>query len=121
MAADTRRCDGGERLMVSPLVAIHETEKDVLLEAEMSGLDKESIGLEVKGDELTIRGIRKEAETPKGYTALYRERCPFEYSRTFVLGSEVDRDRISAKYEDGVLTLTIPKSDESQPRKIAIA
>ena len=106
--------------VIAPIVNIQETEKEVIIEAEMTGLRKEDVSLDVKGDELTIRGAKKDCEVPKGYTAVYRERCPFEYSRTFILGDETKRDGITAKYENGILKVTIPKNEKAQPKRIEI-
>lgn len=106
--------------VVAPIVNIHETEKDIVVEAEMTGLKKDEISLDVVGDELTIKGAKKDCKVPEGYTVIYRERCPFEYSRTFVLGEEVKREGITAKYEDGILKVSIPKAERPQPKKIQI-
>ncbi len=107
--------------IVIPAVNIMETDREVTIEAEMPGLEKESISLDVNGDELSLKGVRKECEVPTGYTAVYRERCPFEYSRTFILGDEVKREGISAKYQHGILKVTVPKAEKAQPRKIEIS
>lgn len=107
--------------VVSPAVNIYSTEKDIILEAEMTGLKKEDLTIDVKGDELTIKGTKQWADTPDGYTPVYREICPFEYSRTFILSDEVKRDGITAKYESGVLKLTIPKSEKAQPKRITVS
>lgn len=109
-----------EPRVVMPAVSISETEKDVTIEAEMTGLSKEDISLDIKGDELTLKGLKKEGAIPEGYSAIYRERCPFEYSRTFILGDEVKREGISARYEHGILKVSIPKSEKVQPKKIQI-
>jgi HSP20 family protein len=111
--------DSGKRV-VMPVVNINETQNEVVIEAEMTGLSKDDISLDIKGDELTLKGIRKECDVPSGYTAFYRERCPFEYARTFILGEEVKREGINAKYESGILKVTIPKSEKARPRKIEI-
>lgn len=107
--------------VIAPNVNIQETEKEVIIESEMTGLKKEDVSLDVKGDELTIKGAKKDCEVPKGYTAVYRERCPFEYSRTFILGDETERDGITAKYDNGILKVTIPKREKAQPKRIKIA
>ncbi|MBD3379713.1 MAG: Hsp20 family protein [Candidatus Omnitrophica bacterium] len=107
--------------VIPPAVNIQETEKEVLIEAEMTGLKKEEVSIDVKGDELTLKGSKKDREVPEGYTPVYRERCPFEYSRTFILGEEVKKEGIKAKYENGILKVTIPKAEEVQPRKIEIS
>ncbi|MDD3088767.1 MAG: Hsp20/alpha crystallin family protein [Candidatus Omnitrophica bacterium] len=106
--------------VVTPAVNILETEKDVMIEAEMAGLSKEDISLDIEGDELMVKGARKAPAVPNGYTAVYTERCPFEYSRTFILGDEVKRENITAKYESGILKVVIPKSEKAQPRKIQV-
>lgn len=110
-----------EPRVIAPVVNIQTTEKTVIIEAEMTGLKKEDLSLDIKGDELIIKGSKKDCEVPKGYTAVYRERCPFEYSRTFILSDEVARDGITAKYDNGILKVEIPKSERAQPKKIEIS
>ena len=107
--------------VITPVVNIQTTEKEVVIEAEMIGLEKEDVSLDIKGDELTIKGAKKDCEVPQGYTVVYRERCPFEYFRTFILGDEVEKDGITAKYEGGILKVTIPKSEKAQPKSIKIS
>ena len=106
--------------VISPLTNIIEKEKDVILEAEMVGLTRDDIELELNGSDLTIHGKQKANNVPEGYTPLYRERCPLEYRRSFTLGSEIKKEAISANYENGVLKLTLPKSEKTLPRKINI-
>ena len=111
----------GKPRVVVPFVDIKKTDKMVIIEAEMTGLQKEDISLDLKGDELIIKGLKKDCEVPEGYTAVYRERCSFEYYRTFILGDEVEREGITAKYDKGVLKIKIPKSEKTQPQKIEIS
>lgn len=108
--------------VIQPLVNIHETDKEVILEAEMTGLTKEDIGLELKGNELTIRGKTRESDEilPKGYVVIHRERCPLEYIRTFIIGDEIDKNKIDAQYENGILRIKLSKSDKAQPKRIEI-
>jgi len=87
--------------LIQPLVNIMETDKEVILEAEMPGLSKEDIALELKDDELVIHGKQRAEELPKGYTALYRERCPFEYMRSFVLGDTIDKIKLTHSMKMG--------------------
>ncbi len=105
---------------VIPAVNIKENDKEVILEAEMVGLGKDEVGVDVSEDTLTITGSKKERNTPKGYELIYSERCDYEYERAFVLGNEVDRGKINAKYDNGILRITLPKSEEVQPKKIEI-
>lgn len=106
--------------VIAPVVSIQETEKDIIIEAEMTGLKKDDVCLDLKGDELTIKGSKKDCDVPDGYTPLLRERCPFEYSRTFILGDEVKREGITARYDNGVLKVNVPKAEKTQPKKIDI-
>jgi HSP20 family protein len=111
----------GEIRFVTPYVNIRETNKEVILEAEMPGLEKSDLELELRGDELTITGKRQNrTETPKHWTPLLQEIQTCDYKRTFVLGADFQKEKINAKYENGVLTLMIPKSEKTQPKKITI-
>ncbi|MBD3426839.1 MAG: Hsp20 family protein [Candidatus Omnitrophica bacterium] len=109
-----------EDMVIIPVVNIKENGKAVTIEAEMTGLSKEDISLDLQGDELTLKGEKSDCQVPKGYIAVYRERCPFKYSRTFILGDEVQREGITAKYENGILRVIIPKVEKEHPRKIEI-
>ena len=106
--------------VISPLTNIIEKEKEVILEAEMVGLTREDIDLELNGNDLTIVGKQRGTGVPEGYSTLYRERGPIEYRRSFTLGSVVKKESINAKYENGVLKLTLPKEEETQPKKLKI-
>jgi len=111
----------GPRRIIMPAANIRETDHEVIVEVEMAGLSRQDISVELAADELTITGRRSEDKPPKGYTAVYRERSPFDYKRSFVLSEEVDKEKISARYENGVLILRIPKSEKVQPKRIEIA
>jgi len=114
-----KRC---EPQVIQPLVNIREEEKEVILEAEMVGLSKEDISLELKGNELTLKGKtrRSDEDIPKGYTVIHRERCPLEYMRTFIVGDDIDKSKVDAQYENGVLRVKLAKSEQAQPKKIEI-
>ena len=106
--------------VIAPLTNVVEKEKEVILEAEMVGLTRDDIELELNGNDLTIVGKQNGNGVPEGYKALYRERYPFEYRRRFTLGSMVKKESINAKYENGVLKLILPKVEETQPMKLKI-
>jgi len=108
-----------ESRVITPLVNIHEKEKEITVEAEMPGLAKENLSIQIEGEVLTFSGRQKES-VPEGYHVLYRERFPSEYRRSFVLGSEIDREGIRALYENGVLNLTLPKVEKARPKIIKI-
>jgi len=103
---------------LAPEVNIVETKDGYLLEAEMPGVSKDGLQVTLEGNEMTIVGHRP-AETPPG-EALFRESRTADFRRVFELDPAIDTARISAKMEQGVLTLTLPKSEKVKPRKIAV-
>lgn len=103
-----------------PPVNITENDKEIVLLAEMPGLSKEDIDLQLGENELTLVGKKKVEEAPAGYTAVLREREPFEYRRTFLIGPDIHPDKVTATYENGVLKLALTKSEKAQPKKIAL-
>jgi HSP20 family protein len=107
-----------EREYVSPEVNIYETKTGYVLEAEMPGVSKEGLEITLEGSEITIVG-RRQNEVMTG-TPLFRERTQVDYRRVFELDPAIDTVRIAAKMNQGVLTLTLPKSEKVQPRKIAV-
>ena len=104
---------------VSPHVAVRETEKEFLLQADMPGLTKEDIQISLDHNELVISGSRRE-DTPKGYTMIYQERTPLSYRRVFEVNTEINQQEMKATYENGVLSLTLPKSERVKPKKITV-
>lgn len=104
---------------VTPRASVYETVDNVVLELEMPGVNREALDVTVENDELTVTGRRLFA-SDEHTEFIHRERLPFAYRRTFVLSERIDTARINAKYVDGVLTLTLPKSVEAKPRKITI-
>jgi len=113
-APDARR----ERPFVSPEVNILETSEGYVLEAEMPGVSKEGLEITLEGNEITIVGHRQ-SETVPG-SPVFRERALADYRRVFELDPVIDTARISATMEQGVLTLTLPKSEAVKPRRITV-
>ena len=107
-----------EREYVSPGVNIYETKNGYVLEAEMPGVSKEGLEITLEGSEITIVGHRQN-EVMAG-APLFRERTLVDYRRIFELDPAIDTAKIVAKMNQGVLTLTLPKSEKVQPRKIAV-
>jgi HSP20 family protein len=103
---------------IAPAVNIFETGEGYVLEAEMPGVSKDGLDVSLEGNEITITGRRK-FETTAGETLL-NERPFANYRRVFELDPAIDTSKISARMEQGVLKLTLPKSERVQPRKIAI-
>ncbi len=109
---------GGTGEFVSPEVNIFETKDSYVLEAEMPGVSKDGLEVTLEGTELAIAGHRG-AETVPGQP-LFRERRGLDFRRVFELDPVIDTTRISARMEQGVLTLTLPKSERVKPRKITV-
>ena len=103
---------------ISPEVNIFESKDGYLLEAEMPGVSKDGLEVTLEGTELAITGHRS-AETPPGQP-LFRERRAVDFRRVFELDPAIDTSRISARMEQGILTLTLPKSERVKPRKITV-
>lgn len=117
MAEETREVTENLRQIVPP-VDIYETANDIVLVADVPGVSKETLQLDVDNDELTIKGTFKEQDI-RGQKLI--DECIYgEYTRTFALGDTINREKIGAKLEDGVLTLTLPKHEKIKPRKITI-
>jgi len=101
-----------------PDVNIFETKDGYVLEAEMPGVSKDGLEITLDGNEIVIVGHRK-AETAPG-ELLFQERRLADYRRVFELDPAIDTTKVSAKMEQGVLTLTLPKSERVKPRKITV-
>lgn len=90
-----------------------------VLHADLPGIDPGSIDVDLDGSQLSIRAQRT-ADTREGVRWLARERGAGSFLRQFTLGDGVDVDKISASYENGVLSVIIPVSERAKPRKIAV-
>jgi len=108
-----------ETAVYMPRVDIRETENEVVLIADVPGVDETSVSIDLDGSELAIRG-KFVPKTPEGYQLTYREYDSGDYERTFALGDSIDRGGIEAVVRDGVLRLTLPKAKEVQPKRIAV-
>lgn len=104
---------------VSPEVNIFENKDGYILEVEMPGVNKDGLEITLEGNEITLTGHRQR-ETIKA-EALYRESRLADYRRVFELDPAIDSSRISARMEQGVLTLHLPKTEKVKPRKISIS
>jgi len=103
---------------VAPEVNIFETKDGYVVEAEMPGVNKEGLEITMEGNELTIVGHRN-SEQVNGQP-LFRERRLADYRRAFELDPAIDTAKVAAKIDQGVLTVTLPKSEKVKPRKITV-
>jgi len=104
---------------VAPPATVLENADGYTLEVEMPGVSRESLEMWVENNELTILG-RRSMPSMEG-NLVHRESRPENFRRSFELDPSIDASKISAKIEQGVVTLTLPKAEQVKPRKIAVA
>ncbi|MDT8378691.1 MAG: Hsp20/alpha crystallin family protein [Desulfotignum sp.] len=87
---------------------------------EVPGMNKDALDIKIQGNYLEISG-KREQDVPEGYKVHKTERLNGTFSRSFTLPDDVDSTRVEAKLKDGVLYLTLPKSEAAKPRQITIS
>jgi HSP20 family protein len=104
-----------------PAVDVYEKENELRMKVELPGVRQKDIEIQVENDELTIKAERKTEDEKKDKQYYRRERRYGLFKRVFKLNRTVDAEKISAKYEDGVLELLLPKTERAKSHKIKIA
>jgi HSP20 family protein len=104
----------------APAVDIFEQDGNVVLKAELPGIDPKEVDIRLENNVLTLRGERKVDDEVKRESYHRVERAYGTFSRSFTLPSVVDQEKIKADYHDGVLTLTLPKREEAKPKQITV-
>jgi HSP20 family protein len=108
---------GAHRL---PAADILEGEKDFLIRLDLPGVAQKDLNIELENQTLTV-AARRELPSPEGYSPRRKELVnKVAFRRAFSLGEEIDVDKISAKLEEGVLTITLPKAEQVLPRRIEV-
>jgi len=107
------------RRFVSPAVDILEQKDAYMLEAEMPGVNSQSLEIMLEGNELTIIG--RKTKDSVGGQLVYKESRDYDYRRVFELDPSIDTGKISARMDQGILCLTLPKSENTKPRRIQIS
>ena len=102
---------------VAPVVDIYENDDEILLHADMPGVAKEDVTINVDNGKLAISGVRR-FETPGAVS--WAEFGDVEYQRTFSVPQTIDVAKVNAELKDGVLKLHLPKSEAAKPRRIEI-
>jgi HSP20 family molecular chaperone IbpA len=115
--------DGVERTRARrayvPRVDIYETNDNIVVLADMPGVDQNSVDITLEKNILTINGYI-EPEQPKNYNLVYAEYEVGDYQRSFTLSNEIDQENIDATVKNGVLHLRLPKTGPAKARKIAV-
>lgn len=102
-----------------PYADIYETEQALTLVMEMPGVEKKDISVDLENNILRVDG-RIDFTKYEGMEPVYTEYNIGHYTRSFTLSNKIDQEHISAQLDDGVLTLTLPKVKDAQPKRIAI-
>ncbi|HEX8692356.1 MAG TPA: Hsp20/alpha crystallin family protein [Longimicrobium sp.] len=110
-------------LLRAPDADVMETEDAIRVTVELPGLRAEDLGVDLEGNVLTISGEKRQERTEgrERDTWHLAERRWGRFSRSFLLPGDMEHDRISASFENGVLSVTIPKSEKARRRRIEIA
>lgn len=112
--------DGGLSQAFDAMLDMSETENEVEVRMDVPGIQPEEIDVEVSGNTLIITGERKEEKEEKGKTYHRIERTSGCFSRSVTLPCEVERDQVEAQCDNGVLTITLPKSNLSKSHKVTV-
>lgn len=115
-----RSITGSETGGVMPAMDVHENADELVVTASLPGVKADDVDITITGQTLTIKGEMKADETVNRDQYLYRERRYGTFNRTIQLPVRVEGDKADATFEDGVLTLRIPKAEEVKPRQIKI-
>lgn len=105
----------------SPSVDIYETHDELVVKADLPDLNEKDIDVRVENNLLTIRGERKFEKSVSEDNYLRVERSYGSFSRSFSLPNTVNAEAIRAEYKNGVLTVTLPKREESKPRQVKVS
>jgi HSP20 family protein len=114
---DTNRAQTEQ--FIAPPASVIEAGDGYMLELEMPGVTKDGLDISVESNELTIVG-RRSLPKIEG-TLIHHESRPDNFRRTFELDPSIDGDKISAKIDQGLVTLTLPKAEHVKPRKITVS
>ena len=104
----------------APAVDIYETESELVVTADLPGINEKDFDVRVENNMLTIRGERKLEKTVNEDNMLRVERAYGSFSRSFSLPNTVNTEAIKADYRDGVLTVKMPKREESKPKQVKV-
>ena len=104
----------------APAVSFADTGEAFTLRAELPGLTEKDVEISVTANVLTVKAARQ-VEAPEGYAAHRRERQSFSFAQSYELPARVDPDNVQASLKQGVLTLSLPKAAEAQPKRVTVS
>ena len=106
--------------MASPAIDMYQTDNEVVVRASIPGIKAEEVQINVTGDILTLKGEASQEEDRKERSWHIREQRFGSFERSIVLPTDVKSDQAEAVFENGILTITLPKADEVKPKTINI-
>ena len=104
----------------NPAVDLYEKDDYFVIKAELPGVDKKDIAIDLKDRVLTLSGERSYENEVKEDSYYRRERSYGKFQRAFALPAEVDSDKIKAEFKDGLLQIEVPKPEEQKPKQVTI-
>jgi len=120
LTRETRESDRSQaEQFVTPPASVTEIRDGYTLEIEMPGVKKDGLDISVQSNELTVVG-RRSLPATEG-TLVHRESRPENFRRVFEIDPSIDANKISAKIDQGLVTLTLPKAEHVKPRKVAVS
>ena len=99
---------------------VYETDNDVVVKASVPGVDPEDLDISITGETLTIKGETRTEEEVEEEDYIYRERRYGAFSRSAAIPTSVEADEAEADFEDGILTLRLPKAEKVKPKAIKV-
>ena len=120
LARSRGREEGLRSGMWTPAVDIYENNDSVVVKAELPGVEKDQISVEVKDGILSLRGERKFENEVKEESYHRIERSYGNFQRSFSLPVSVDQEKVTAKFRDGVLEVILPKKEQAKPKQIKV-
>lgn len=106
--------------LLMPVVDIAERENDYQIKVELPGVEKNDVRITVQNDVLTIRGEKEKGTEQKNENYRRVERSYGSFQRSFAMPTSVQSDKIEASYDNGILTITLPKLEEAKPKEIEV-
>jgi len=103
-----------------PVVDIFDTDNAIVIKAELPGIKKDDVSVDVKDNVLTIKGERSLTKKIKEENYYRKERSFGKFQRSFTLPEAIDSARIKANFKNGVLEIEVPKAEEKKPKQISI-
>ncbi|HET7542868.1 MAG TPA: Hsp20/alpha crystallin family protein [Polyangiaceae bacterium] len=104
----------------TPAVSFNDSAEALTLRVDLPGLTEKDVDISVTANTLTLKAARK-VEVPEGYTTHRRERQGFSFTQSYELPARIDTEKVQASLKQGVLTLTLPKAVEAQPKRVTVS